>query len=174
MRIDERKRTKVLLGKLGLDGHDLGLKMVARALRDEGMEIVYLGLNQTPAEMVSVALEEDVDVVGVSFYSGSHMMLTERLIGEFERRREDCRGWNYPQGRRGWSNTNGGGWRVRCGDAHGRDHRYHPRADAILLTARIVLARGGGGFPFSLGPGVDPASRYSAAHCAGLSVLRPR
>lgn len=89
MRIDERKRTKVLLGKLGLDGHDLGLKMVARALRDEGMEIVYLGLNQTPAEMVSVALEEDVDVVGVSFYSGSHMMLTERLIGEFERRRAD-------------------------------------------------------------------------------------
>lgn len=73
------------MGKAGLDGHDLGIRMVARALRDEGMEIVYLGLNMTPEDIVSAAIEEDVDVVGVSFYSGSHMMLTEKLMQNIER-----------------------------------------------------------------------------------------
>ena len=75
----ERKK-RVLLAKPGLDGHDLGIKLVARALRDAGMEIIYTGLNVTPEETVGAAVQESVDVIGLSFLSGSHLMLTERIM----------------------------------------------------------------------------------------------
>ena len=71
---------RVLLGKIGLDGHDRGVKVVARALRDAGMEVVYTGLHRTPAEVVRIAVEEDVDVIGASVLSGAHMTIFSRLI----------------------------------------------------------------------------------------------
>ena len=70
-----RKKIRVLVAKPGLDGHDRGAKIVARALRDAGMEVVYTGLHQTAEQIVSTALQEDVDVVGLSLLSGAHMTL---------------------------------------------------------------------------------------------------
>ena len=69
----------MLLAKLGLDGHDRGVKIVARALRDAGMEVVYLGMRVTPDQVAQAALQEDVDVVGISILSGAHMRLIPRL-----------------------------------------------------------------------------------------------
>jgi len=71
---------RVLIAKPGLDGHDRGAKVVARALRDAGMEVIYAGLRQTPEEIVRAALEEDVDLVGLSILSGAHMALFPRVL----------------------------------------------------------------------------------------------
>lgn len=73
-------KVRVLVAKPGLDGHDRGAKIVARALRDAGMEVIYTGLRQTPEMIVEAALQEDVDVVGVSILSGAHMALMPRII----------------------------------------------------------------------------------------------
>src|SRR5688500_20254398 len=70
---------KVLIAKPGLDGHDRGAKVLARGLRDEGFEVVYTGLRQTPEMVATAALQEDVDVVGLSILSGAHMTLVPRL-----------------------------------------------------------------------------------------------
>ena len=70
---------RILLAKLGLDGHDRGVKIVARALRDAGMEVVYLGMRVSPDQVAQAALQEDVDVVGISILSGAHMRLIPRL-----------------------------------------------------------------------------------------------
>ena len=78
---------KVLVAKPGLDGHDRGAKIVARALRDAGMEVVYTGLHQTPEMIVNAAIQEDVDVVGVSILSGAHMTIFPRIM-ELLRERE--------------------------------------------------------------------------------------
>lgn len=76
-----RKRPiRVLIAKPGLDGHDRGAKVVARALRDAGMEVIYAGLRQTPEEIVRAALEEDVDLIGLSILSGAHMALFPRVL----------------------------------------------------------------------------------------------
>ncbi len=72
-------RIRVLVAKLGLDGHDRGAKVVARVLRDAGMEVVYSGLYKTPAQVVDAAIQEDVDVIGVSLLSGSHVPLFREL-----------------------------------------------------------------------------------------------
>ncbi|MFN3761907.1 MAG: cobalamin B12-binding domain-containing protein [Anaerolineae bacterium] len=74
------KRLRVLIAKPGLDGHDRGAKVVARALRDAGMEVIYTGLRQTPEMIVEAALQEDVDVVGLSILSGAHMTLVPRVL----------------------------------------------------------------------------------------------
>ncbi len=74
------KKIRVLIAKPGLDGHDRGAKVVARALRDAGMEVIYTGLRQTPEMIVEAALQEDVDVVGLSILSGAHMTLFPRII----------------------------------------------------------------------------------------------
>ncbi|MBP6469293.1 MAG: cobalamin B12-binding domain-containing protein [Chloroflexi bacterium] len=71
---------RVLIAKPGLDGHDRGAKVVARALRDAGMEIIYTGLRQTPEMIVEAALQEDVDAIGLSILSGAHLPLTERVL----------------------------------------------------------------------------------------------
>ncbi len=73
------RRLKILLAKAGLDGHDRGVKVVARALRDAGMEVVYTGLHQTPEQIVSAAVQEDVDAVCLSILSGAHMTLFPRV-----------------------------------------------------------------------------------------------
>ncbi len=76
--MNERK-IRVLVAKPGLDGHDRGVKVVARALRDAGMEVIYTGLHQTPEQVAEVALQEDVEVVGLSILSGAHMTLVPRI-----------------------------------------------------------------------------------------------
>jgi methylmalonyl-CoA mutase C-terminal domain/subunit len=73
------KRIRVLVAKPGLDGHDRGAKVVAQALRDAGMEVIYTGLRQTPEMIVKAALEEDVDAIGLSLHSGAHMTLFPRV-----------------------------------------------------------------------------------------------
>jgi methylmalonyl-CoA mutase C-terminal domain/subunit len=77
-----QRRIRVLIGKPGLDGHDRGAKTVATALRDFGMEVVYTGLHQTPEMIAEVAVQEDVDVVGLSILSGAHMTLFPRVRKE--------------------------------------------------------------------------------------------
>ena len=74
------KRIRVLIAKPGLDGHDRGAKVIARALRDAGMEVVYTGIRQTPEMIAEAALHEDVDVVGMSILSGAHMALFPRVM----------------------------------------------------------------------------------------------
>ncbi len=73
-------KIRVLVAKPGLDGHDRGAKVVARALRDAGMEVIYTGLRQTPEMIAEAALQEDVDVVGISILSGAHMTLVPRIL----------------------------------------------------------------------------------------------
>ncbi|MGD9091877.1 MAG: cobalamin B12-binding domain-containing protein [Anaerolineales bacterium] len=73
-------KIRVILAKPGLDGHDRGAKVVARALRDAGMEVIYTGLRQTPEMIAEAALQEDVDVVGLSILSGAHMALVPRVL----------------------------------------------------------------------------------------------
>ena len=77
--MNERK-IRVIVAKPGLDGHDRGAKLVARALRDAGMEVIYTGLRQTPEMIAEAALQEDVDVVGISILSGAHMTLAPRIL----------------------------------------------------------------------------------------------
>lgn len=74
------RRTRVVIAKPGLDGHDRGAKVIARALRDAGMEVVYTGLRQTPEQIVTAALQEDADVIGLSILSGAHMHICPRLM----------------------------------------------------------------------------------------------
>jgi methylmalonyl-CoA mutase C-terminal domain/subunit len=74
------KRLRILIAKPGLDGHDRGAKVIARALRDAGMEVIYAGLRQTPEMIVEAALQEDVDGVGLSILSGAHMTLVPRVL----------------------------------------------------------------------------------------------
>jgi methylmalonyl-CoA mutase C-terminal domain/subunit len=74
------ERLRILIAKPGLDGHDRGAKVIARALRDAGMEVIYAGLRQTPEMIVESALQEDVDAVGLSILSGAHMTLVPRVI----------------------------------------------------------------------------------------------
>ena len=73
------RKIRVLIAKPGLDGHDRGAKVIARALRDAGMEVIYTGLRQTPEMIASAALQEDVDVIGLSILSGAHMVIVPRL-----------------------------------------------------------------------------------------------
>ncbi len=80
------RNIKVLLAKLGLDGHDRGIKVIARAMRDAGMEVVYMGMRVTPDQVAQTALQEDVDVVGISILSGAHMRLIPRLAKALQER----------------------------------------------------------------------------------------
>lgn len=80
------KKIRVLVAKVGLDGHDRGVKIVARALRDAGMEVIYTGLHRRPEEVVAAAIAEDVDVIGVSILSGAHMTVFPRLIALIKER----------------------------------------------------------------------------------------
>ena len=77
---EESRVIRVLLAKVGLDGHDRGVKVVARSLRDAGMDVVYTGLHRTPAEVVQAAVQEDVDVLGVSLLSGAHMTIIPAIL----------------------------------------------------------------------------------------------
>jgi methylmalonyl-CoA mutase C-terminal domain/subunit len=74
------RKIRVLVAKPGLDGHDRGARVIARALRDAGMEVIYTGLHQTPEQVVEAAIQEDVDVIGLSILSGAHMTLFPRIF----------------------------------------------------------------------------------------------
>ena len=81
-----KDKIKVIIAKPGLDGHDRGAKVVARALRDAGLEVVYTGIRQTPEMVAETALQEDVDMVGLSILSGAHMELFPRVVEEMKKR----------------------------------------------------------------------------------------
>jgi methylmalonyl-CoA mutase C-terminal domain/subunit len=84
------KHIRVIVAKPGLDGHDRGAKVIARALRDAGMEVIYTGLRQTPEQIVNAALQEDADVIGLSILSGAHTTLVPKLMALLkERQMED-------------------------------------------------------------------------------------
>ncbi|MCK5414441.1 MAG: cobalamin B12-binding domain-containing protein [Thermoplasmata archaeon] len=78
--MSEERKIRVIVAKPGLDGHDRGAKVVARALRDAGMEVIYTGLRQTPEQVVEAAVQEDVDVIGLSILSGAHTYLVPRIV----------------------------------------------------------------------------------------------
>ncbi len=80
------KKIRVVVAKPGLDGHDRGAKIIARALRDAGMEVIYTGLHQTPEQIVETAIQEDADVIGLSVLSGAHMTLFKKLIALLDER----------------------------------------------------------------------------------------
>ena len=75
----DRKKIRVIMAKPGLDGHDRGIKILARAFRDSGMEVIYLGLRQTPGMIVNAAIQEDVDVIALSILSGAHMTIFKKV-----------------------------------------------------------------------------------------------
>jgi len=85
----QERKIRVLIAKPGLDGHDRGAKVVARALRDAGMEVIYTGIRQTPEMIAEAALQEDVDAVGLSILSGAHMELFPRVIEQLKARGAD-------------------------------------------------------------------------------------
>ena len=83
--MDAKNKTRILLSKVGLDGHDRGVKVLAVLLMKEGFEVTYLGLYNTPEMVVQSALEEDVDVIGISFLSGEHLTLTPKIVAEMKK-----------------------------------------------------------------------------------------
>jgi methylmalonyl-CoA mutase C-terminal domain/subunit len=78
--VNPERKIRILVAKPGLDGHDRGAKVVARALRDAGFEVIYTGLHQTPEQIVATAIQEDVDVIGLSILSGTHMIVFPRIL----------------------------------------------------------------------------------------------
>ena len=82
-------KIRVVVAKPGLDGHDRGAKIIARALRDAGMEVIYTGLHQTPEQIVETAIQEDADAVGISILSGAHMTLVPRIVAGLRERDAD-------------------------------------------------------------------------------------
>ena len=78
--MNRERKIRVVIAKPGLDGHDRGIKIVARALRDAGMEVIYTGLHQTPEQIVETAIQEDADAVGISILSGAHMTLVPKIL----------------------------------------------------------------------------------------------
>ena len=88
---------RVVVAKVGLDGHDRGAKIIARALRDAGMEVIYTGLHQTPEQVVETAIQEDADAIGISILSGAHMTLIPRIIELLKENEADD---PYQEGRR--------------------------------------------------------------------------
>jgi methylmalonyl-CoA mutase, C-terminal domain len=80
MAAESARKIRVVVAKPGLDGHDRGAKIIARALRDAGMEVIYTGLHQTPEQIVETALQEDADAVGISILSGAHMTLVPKIV----------------------------------------------------------------------------------------------
>ncbi|HEY1329715.1 MAG TPA: cobalamin B12-binding domain-containing protein [Casimicrobiaceae bacterium] len=83
------ERIRVVVAKVGLDGHDRGVKIVARTLRDAGMDVIYTGLHRTPDEVVEAAVQEDADVIGVSILSGAHMTVFPRIMEALKQRGAD-------------------------------------------------------------------------------------
>lgn len=84
--MSHKRRIKVLLSKVGLDGHDRGVKVIASMLREAGMEVIYLGMYQTVENIVQAAIDEDVDVIGLSYLSGEHLIFTPEIVETMKRK----------------------------------------------------------------------------------------
>jgi len=84
--MSKEEKIKVIISKVGLDGHDRGAKVVASLLREAGMEVVYLGMYQTPESIVKAAIDEDADVIGVSYLSGEHLVFTPLIVEEMKKK----------------------------------------------------------------------------------------
>ena len=84
-----KKKIKVLVTKVGLDGHDRGVKVVASLLKEAGMEVIYLGMYQRPEDIVKAAIDEDVDVIGLSYLSGEHLIFTPKIVEEMKKNELD-------------------------------------------------------------------------------------
>jgi len=82
--MNDKRKKRVLVAKAGLDGHDRGAKAIARLLKDSGMEVIYTGLHQTPEQIVNAAIQEDVDVIGISILSGAHMGISRKILDILE------------------------------------------------------------------------------------------
>ncbi|HUK44997.1 MAG TPA: cobalamin B12-binding domain-containing protein [Gaiellaceae bacterium] len=87
--MEQRRTIRVVIAKVGLDGHDRGAKVIARALRDAGMEVIYTGLHQLPEQIVETVIQEDADAVGISILSGAHMTLVPRVVDLLRERGAD-------------------------------------------------------------------------------------
>ena len=82
--MNNRRKIRALVAKAGLDGHDRGAKAIARVLKDAGMEVIYTGLHQTPEQIVNAAIQEDVNVIGLSILSGAHLGISKRILEQLE------------------------------------------------------------------------------------------
>lgn len=82
--MNHKRKVRVLVAKAGLDGHDRGAKAIARVLKDAGMEVIYTGLHQTPEQIVSAAIQEDVNVIGLSILSGAHLGISKKILEQLE------------------------------------------------------------------------------------------
>ena len=139
-RINMRK-IRVVIAKPGLDGHDRGAKVIARALRDAGMEVIYTGLRQTPEQIVAAALQEDADVIGLSILSGAHMHICPRVMELLKEKGLDdvlvLVGGHHPG--RGHSEAAGVGGQgdLPAGHSDAADHRFHQRERARRAWSRL-------------------------------------
>ena len=135
------KKIRVVIAKPGLDGHDRGAKVIARALRDAGMEVIYTGLRQTPEQIVAAALQEDADVIGLSILSGAHNSICPRLM-ELLREKGwttcwSCLGGIIPDADLPALKAMGVAGGVPPGHLHAGDHRFHHCAPgAVAPRAR--------------------------------------
>ena len=125
-------RIRVIIAKPGLDGHDRGAKVIARALRDAGMEVIYTGLRQTPEQIVAAALQEDADVIGLSILSGAHNSICPRLMELLREKGLDRRAGrarrHHPGRRFAGPEGHGGLRRVPARHNHAGHHRFHQYA----------------------------------------------
>ena len=87
--MDKERKIKVLITKVGLDGHDRGAKVVSSLFKEAGMEVIYLGMYQTPEAIIKAAVDEDVDVIGVSYLSGEHLIFTPKIVEEMKKNNLD-------------------------------------------------------------------------------------
>ena len=143
------RKIRVVIAKPGLDGHDRGAKVIARALRDAGMEVIYTGLRQTPEQIVAAALQEDADVIGLSILSGAHMHICPRVMELLKERSLDdvlvVVGGIIPDVDIPKLQDAGVQGHFSARDADAADHRFHPRARSCAcrkmrtLHARVEL-----------------------------------
>ncbi len=129
------RKIRVVIAKPGLDGHDRGAKVIARALRDAGMEVIYMGLRQTPEQIVAAALQEDADAIGLSILSGAHMHICPRVMELLKARglgRRAGGGRRHHPGRRHSEAARDG----RQGDLPSRDARCRTSSTFIQANVR--------------------------------------
>ena len=146
-----KRKIRVVVAKPGLDGHDRGAKIIARALRDAGMEVIYTGLHQTPEQIVETVIQEDADAVGLSILSGAHMTLVPRVVELLREQGIDDvrRDGRRDDPRRGHPRAEGARRRrgVHPGRADAGDRRLHPRrrragsASSARLTRQSIADR---------------------------------
>ncbi len=141
------QKIRVVIAKPGLDGHDRGAKVIARALRDAGMEVIYTGLRQTPEQIVSAALQEDADVIGLSILSGAHMHICPRIMelldekGLYRRARRHRR--HHPGRRYRQAQRDRHPGRVPAGDADATHRRLHQQERSLARWAGVIKLRFG-------------------------------